>query len=367
MFNIVSFVPTYAAAPLALYLLEQDVLAAAKKINDLDGQTSVIMPKGHEKLEELKAALRADIAVAEVDPKRGFVYSNDSACAAALRGLEPVPSAVTGSAKAAMQLFAAQDLLTDDESAWIYFAGQDSPHKLSKKLTVGELLAVAKEAGVAQAADPKAIYVGYPGGTLYSAEDSDAEIVLNSSMVHIYSNKNCMASALAAICAQYREETCGRCVFGHEGSHQINQIMQDICRKKGKSSDVALISDLAPVMQSQCLCEMGQIMASTTLSFFKLFGTEIEAHFTKKVCPAGECSAYMTYHILPTKCIGCGDCIDACEDEAILGKPRFIHVIDQKACTQCGACVSSCEEEAIIMAGADKPRTPPRPIPVRKR
>ena len=75
----------------------------------------------------------------------------------------------------------------------------------------------------------------------------------------------------------------------------------------------------------------------------------------------------MTYHILPTKCVGCGECVDACEDEAILGKARFIHVIDQKACTQCGRCVSACEEGAIIMAGADKPRTPPRPIPIRKR
>lgn len=75
----------------------------------------------------------------------------------------------------------------------------------------------------------------------------------------------------------------------------------------------------------------------------------------------------MTYHILPAKCVGCGECMDACEEETILGKPRFVHVIDQKACTQCGACMKACDEDAIVMAGADKPRTPPRPIPCRRR
>nr|WP_087321782.1 4Fe-4S binding protein [Olsenella sp. An290] len=144
-------------------------------------------------------------------------------------------------------------------------------------------------------------------------------------------------------------------------------IVADICRKKGRASDVALLRDLCPVMETQSLCEMGRVMARTVLSALDAFGSEIEQHFTKKVCPAGECRAYMTYHILPTKCVGCGACVDACEDEAILGKPRFIHVIDQKACTQCGRCVSACDEEAIIMAGADKPRAPPRPIPIRRR
>ena len=115
------------------------------------------------------------------------------------------------------------------------------------------------------------------------------------------------------------------------------------------------------------LLQSAQELLQFTRSEEAAFGDEIEQHFTKKVCPAGECKAYMTYHILPTKCVGCGECVDACEDEAILGKPRFIHVIDQKACTQCGKCVSACDEEAIIMAGADKPRTPPRPIPIRKR
>lgn len=367
MIYIVSFMPTYAAAPTSLYVLGQDVAAAAEKINALDGKTSVIMPAGHDLVAPLREALNEDVTLLEADPTIGFVYSNDSACMAALRGQQPVPSAVTGIATAALQLIAGSELLAPEGTAWTWFEGADKPVNLPRELSVSALLDAAKKAGVAAASDAKAVYVGYPAGTLFSAADADVNVELAASYVRVYSNKNCMAQALSDICAQYRLETCGRCVFGHEGSHQINQIMLDICRKKGKASDVALIQDLAPVMQSQCLCEMGQIMATTVLSFFKTFGPEIEQHFTKKVCPAGECSAYMTFHILPTKCTGCGECLDACEEEAILGKPRFIHVIDQKACTQCGDCVKACDEDAIIMAGADKPRTPPRPIPIRKR
>ncbi|MBE6469840.1 MAG: hypothetical protein E7001_07855 [Coriobacteriaceae bacterium] len=65
--------------------------------------------------------------------------------------------------------------------------------------------------------------------------------------------------------------------------------------------------------------------------------------------------------------MGRTDWLGACEKDAIAGKPHFVHAIDQKACTRCGACVKACEEGAIVTAGAGKPRTPPRPIPVKRR
>lgn len=50
-----------------------------------------------------------------------------------------------------------------------------------------------------------------------------------------------------------------------------------------------------------------------------------------------------------------------------MGKARFVHVIDQRACTKCGACLEACPEGAIVMAGAKKPKTPPKPIPCKVR
>jgi NADH-quinone oxidoreductase subunit F len=58
--------------------------------------------------------------------------------------------------------------------------------------------------------------------------------------------------------------------------------------------------------------------------------------------------------------------VDECDDDAILGKKKFIHVIDQDECTQCGKCVEACDEEAIVKAGAIKPRCPQKPIPCKR-
>lgn len=75
----------------------------------------------------------------------------------------------------------------------------------------------------------------------------------------------------------------------------------------------------------------------------------------------------MTYHILADKCNGCEECLDVCEDDAILGKKRFVHVIVQDECIQCEKCMEACEEDAIVQAGAVKPRCPKKPIPCKRR
>ena len=299
----------------------------------------------------------------EADPLVGFVYENDTACAQVVRGEKPIPSGVSGAASDVRLIQGSELLGSADGSRTVWLEGADAPVELPVAATVSDVLAAA---GVATA-DAKAVYVGFPAGTLVSAADGAAPVELASDYVRVLTKKDCAAAALLEILATYRQEGCGRCVFGHEGTYQLATIMGDVCRKKGRTGDTALMRDLAPVMATQSLCEIGQVAGRTTVAFLDLFGDEIEAHFSKRTCPAGACKAYMTYHILPDKCVGCGECVDACEEEAILGKPRFIHVIDQKACTQCGACVGACEEGAIIMAGADKPRTPPRPIPIRRR
>jgi len=68
-----------------------------------------------------------------------------------------------------------------------------------------------------------------------------------------------------------------------------------------------------------------------------------------------------------SKCTGCGKCLKACDDGAILGKAKFVHVVNQRKCTQCGACLEACPEGAVVRAGAKKPKTPPKPIPVRRK
>lgn len=176
----------------------------------------------------------------------------------------------------------------------------------------------------------------------------------------------CIVDVLLKETENSKCNNCGKCVYGYEGVTQLRMILRDITEKKGKSTDVTLLAELCERMRTQSLCEDGEEIAETVMDAMAHHGDDISGHITKKVCRAGVCKKFMTFHILADKCTGCNDCVDECEDDAILGKKRFIHVIDQDECIQCGACLEACEEDAIVRAGAIKPRCPKKPIPCKR-
>lgn len=230
--------------------------------------------------------------------------------------------------------------------------------------TVSELLA---SSGVA-ADGLKAVWVSLPAAVLAVPGDFDREVeVAEGTVLRTYDKTSCMADALLNIVQELRLATECTCTFGHEGAFQMAMILSDICSKKGKPGDIALMRDLAPAMAVHATCDEGRAMGRAVMQTLDSFGDEIEAHIAKKACPAGSCRAFQTYHILVSKCIGCGKCLDACDDDAILGKPKFVHVVVQKNCVQCNKCLEVCPEGAVVTAGAEKPKTPPKPIPCKRR
>lgn len=173
----------------------------------------------------------------------------------------------------------------------------------------------------------------------------------------------CPVEALRGYAAAHKCMSCGKCVFGYEGASQLSMCLSDITMKKARPGDMDKLRRLCSLMLSQSLCEDGEELGGTALAVFDKYGAEFDAHCAKKSCKAGACRAFVTYHILADRCVGCGDCIDACDDDAIIGKKRFVHVIVQDECVKCGSCVDSCDESAIITAGAVKPRCPAKPVP----
>ena len=226
--------------------------------------------------------------------------------------------------------------------------------------------ALLKELG-ADASELKAVWFAYPMATFVTPDHFGDELEVTAAELVTFGPADCMAHGLLDVCEELRTATDCTCTFGHEGGYQIVTILGDICSKKGKPGDLALLRDLAPVMQVQALCGEGRALAGAVLQALDLFGPEIEAHIAKKSCPSGGCPAFQTYHILVSKCTGCGKCLKACDDGAIMGKAKFVHVIDQRKCVQCDLCRQACPEGAVVRAGAKKPKTPPRPIPCKRK
>jgi NADH-quinone oxidoreductase subunit F len=217
------------------------------------------------------------------------------------------------------------------------------------------------------AAELKAVWFAYPMATFVTPDHFGDEIEVSAAELVTFGPTDCMAHGLLDVCEELRTATDCTCTFGHEGGYQVVTILGDVCGKKGKPGDLALLRDLCPAMQAHAQCAEGRALAGAVLQALDLFGPEIEAHITKKSCPSGGCPAFQTYHILVSKCTGCGKCLKACDDKAIMGKAKFVHVIDQRKCTQCDQCRQACPEGAVVRAGAKKPKTPPRPIPCKRK
>ena len=58
-------------------------------------------------------------------------------------------------------------------------------------------------------------------------------------------------------------------------------------------------------------------------------------------------------------CIGCGNCIDRCQMEAISLNDLNLAEIDRELCIGCGNCVYTCSEQAIKLKKKEVDEKPP--------
>lgn len=212
----------------------------------------------------------------------------------------------------------------------------------------------------------KGLLLGGNLGRFVSRESLSSTLVSSDRLfdsIALFSEADCMAQALCGLFAASREQSCQRCVLCREGTFQLSTIFTAIANGKGTRDSLPLIEDISPLIAAGALCSFGRNMVSPALSGVPLFRAELESHIIKKTCPAGKCSAFARYVIDPAKCTGCGDCMDACEYDAIEGKSGFIHVIDDTMCEKCDACRKVCAEGAILL-NAPQMRTPSKPVRV---
>jgi NADH:ubiquinone oxidoreductase subunit F (NADH-binding)/NAD-dependent dihydropyrimidine dehydrogenase PreA subunit len=175
-----------------------------------------------------------------------------------------------------------------------------------------------------------------------------AGAIMGSGGMIVMDENTCMVDVAKYFLSFLEDESCGKCVPCREGIRRMRQILSNITEGKGKEGDIELLEELAKTIKGASLCGLGQTAPNPVLTTIRYFRDEYEAHIKDKRCPAGACTALITYAIDAEKCTGCARCIRVCPQEAISGEVKQPHTIDKNKCIKCGACYEVCNFDAII-------------------
>ncbi|MEG6568964.1 NADH-quinone oxidoreductase subunit NuoF [Thermoanaerobacterium thermosaccharolyticum] len=203
----------------------------------------------------------------------------------------------------------------------------------------------------------KAAQTGGPSGGCIPAEHLDTPIdydsllsigsMMGSGGLIVMDEDNCMVDIAKFFLEFTVDESCGKCSPCRIGTRRMLELLNKITSGKGEEGDIEKLETLANSIKASSLCGLGQTAPNPVLSTLRYFRDEYEAHIKEKRCPAGVCQALLRFRINPEKCKGCGICAKNCPTNAISGKVKQPHVIDQDKCIKCGTCMDKCPFDAI--------------------
>ena len=204
----------------------------------------------------------------------------------------------------------------------------------------------------------KAVQTGGPSGGCIPAEYLDLPIdysnlkkigaMMGSGGMIVMDETTCMVDVARFFLDFTVDESCGKCTPCRIGTRRLLEMLDKITSGNGTLEDLDKMEELCKYIQANAMCALGQTAPNPVLSTLKYFRDEYEAHVVEKRCPAGVCKNLMHYEIQPDKCRGCTLCARRCPANAITGKVKEPHVIDQSKCIKCGACMEGCKFSAII-------------------
>jgi NADP-reducing hydrogenase subunit HndC len=203
----------------------------------------------------------------------------------------------------------------------------------------------------------KGVQIGGPSGGCIPEEYLDlnvdfdslkeADSMMGSGGMIVMDERTCMVDVARYYLNFLSEESCGKCVPCREGIKRMLEIVNNICKGRGKEEDIQILLEIAETVSEASLCSLGKSAPNPVISTIKYFADEYMEHIVNKRCAAGVCKDLTTYFIDADKCRGCSVCKKNCPSQAISGEIKTLHFIDVDKCSKCGSCINTCNFDAV--------------------
>ncbi|MBF0202378.1 MAG: NADH-quinone oxidoreductase subunit NuoF [Desulfamplus sp.] len=204
----------------------------------------------------------------------------------------------------------------------------------------------------------KAVQLGGPSGGCVPEQYLDTPIdyeeitkvgaIMGSGGAIVMDNTTCMVDMARYFMDFIQDESCGKCTPCREGTKRILNILEDMCKGKGKPGDIEQLETLSEVVMHASLCGLGQTAPNPVLSTLRYFRDEYEAHIHDKTCPAKTCPDLVKFEVDPDLCKRCGLCFKDCPADAVIWKKKEVAVIVKDKCIKCMSCYDRCKFDAIM-------------------
>ena len=204
----------------------------------------------------------------------------------------------------------------------------------------------------------KAVQIGGPSGGCLTEKHLDMSLdfdsltkagaMIGSGGLVVMDASTCMVGIAKFFMNFTEHESCGKCVPCREGTHVMNEILDDIVNGRGSLDQIDMLLELADTITNTALCGLGKTAASPVVSTIREFKDEYLAHVVDKHCPTGRCQGLKRIEIIEELCKGCSKCQNVCPVNAVVGQRREPYHIDLAKCIKCKRCLDSCNFKAIV-------------------